>query len=121
LGEQLEDAGLHLGRNANAVVADGDHHLASLAARDQIDAAAGGRIFGGVDQKIADTLGQAYLVSLNDERLCGCRDAERMLLRVDHGAALIDGCFEEFIDLGRLALQRELSAGDARNVGQIVD
>jgi hypothetical protein len=67
--QRVEDPGLHLGRDAGAVVAATQHHHVSLAPARQHDAAARSAVLGRVVQQIGEHLLQAHAVGLEMDLL----------------------------------------------------
>ncbi len=78
LSEQLENFALLIQRNADAGVGDGDNGFSVDLSQRYGDAAAVGRIFGGVVEEIADDLRQPRRVDVEPDRLLWKLDFERM-------------------------------------------
>jgi hypothetical protein len=69
LGKQIEDPGLHLGRDADARIGDLDADLILLAPRGETNFSARRRVFGGVGEEIADDLRKPGMIGLQPDRL----------------------------------------------------
>ena len=67
LGEQVEDAGQHFGRDAHAVVADPQDHLGPLDGDAQTDLAAVLGILGRVVQQVGKHLGHPIGIGIDED------------------------------------------------------
>src|SRR5271157_171438 len=83
LGEDVEHAGQHGGRNADAVIAHRDDHLMPLSLDLDPDAPAGFGVLGGVVQQVHHDLLQPGWVRIKAHGLLGERDRKLVLPVVD--------------------------------------
>ena len=121
LGEDLEDVGELLGRDAGAGVADADLGAPAGAAHPHGDVAAAGGELGGVVEEVRERLGEAEPVPADRQRLGAGVEAELDPRRVERGAVPLDRVADELGQVQLLALQLHLAAGDAGGFQEVVD
>ncbi len=121
LHEHVEDAGQHVGPDADAVVDHRHHHLAALAPAAHHHRAARVGVLGRVGQEIGQHLGQADLIHLDKQ--AGARHLDRQEVRalLEQRAGHLDRLGHHRGQLHRLAAKLHPAARDARDVEQIVD
>ena len=121
LGEQVEHAAAHFGRQADAVVGDADHGLAVFGESADLDAPAFGRVLGGVGEQVGDDLLGARGIGEERHRLVGHVDRQLVLLLVHDRPHSVGGAADDRQDIDVFLLEGDLIAVDARNIEQIVD
>ncbi len=121
LGEQVEDPRQHLGRNADPVVANPEHHLGPLGRGRQADLPAGLSVLGRIVQQVGEDLGHPDRVGIDIDRLRRQGDRQAMMMRLDDRTAGFDRVGHDGCDVDGLFLEPDLAAGDPGNLQQFVD
>src|SRR5271166_1237927 len=121
LGEDVEHAGQHGGRNADAVIAHRDDHLMPLSLDLDPDAPAGFRVLGGVVQQVHHDLLQPGGVRIEAHGLLGERDRKLVLPVVDDVADDGDRAGNDRPEFHRLFAETDLALRDAGDIEQVID
>ena len=121
LGEEVEDAGQQLGRDADARVPDLDDDVRPLAAGRERDAAPGVGVLGGVGQEVDEDLLEPDRVGLEPQGPRGERDGQLVLPLLDERADGLDGTADDRREVERLLAELDLAPRDAGDVQQVVD
>ena len=121
LHEDLEDARLHLGRDADSVVAHPDQHPSFPQLGGDGDAAPLGRVLGGVRQQVRHHLGQPLRIAVDGQRVV--RQVENQLVPplLQQRAGHLDRFGDEVGGIHPGAPQVHLAARDAGDVEHVVD
>src|SRR5207237_5461811 len=116
-----EDAGQHLGGDADAGVAHRDDRVAPLPLGGQPDAAAAVGVLGRVVEQVRDDLRQPGQVAVQGDRALRQRDAELEVGRLQYRAAGLDRGAHDLRQLDPLDAQFQPVAADPGDVHQVVD
>src|SRR5579872_6878548 len=117
----FEDIGQRLGRNSRTVVGDADQRRGILARNRNIDVPAGLSELDRVGKEVPENLFDASLIGVDDE----IRRCELHLEIAPLGAVSLlhslNASPNQLAQVERYAVERNLSARDARNVEEVVD
>ncbi len=120
LHERLEDPRQLRAGNAAAVVAHGHPHTPGQLLDRHFDAPLGRRELRGVRQQVAEYLRQTHQIALHGYAL-SAGNHERVPVAHDQRRSQLHGSFEHRAERDWLALQLDVTAGDSRNIEQIID
>ena len=121
LHEELEDAGQHFRRDADAVVADANHSLPARAFDVDFDQPSVRTVLAGIVQQIAQHLRQARCIGVDQNRLRRRAHLELVTRLVEcrpHGLQCI---VDRLQRVHRRALEHDAPVPDARQLQQVVD
>src|SRR5690606_3651002 len=119
--EHLENALELLGRNADPVVAHGDHDVPFAELRAEPHVAAGGRVLRGVAQQVREHLREADRIGIELDALLGQLDRKLVPGLVEKRARLLERALDDRAERDSGLAQLEPALRDARALEQIVD
>ena len=111
----------HVAGDADAGVAHHDHGRAAFPLGCEPNAAATVGILGGVVEQIGDGLGEPGRICIEVDRLGRHRQREFLTAGVEQWLACFNGGTQHCRQFHALLAQRQLVAGDARDIHEIVD
>ena len=121
LREHLEHRRQVLRLDADAVVGHRDPQLSAGHRRLQRDAAAARRVLGRVVEQVQQHLRQPRGIGIEPHGVGRQRHVQRVACRRDGGPRRLERTVHHAVQRHPLAAQRDLAAGDARHVEQVVD
>ena len=121
LREEVEDPAEHLGGDAHAVVADRHDRAAITFLGRHGDSSALRRVLRRVVQEIGEDLAQAHRIPVNGDWRVEGMNRQTVPGCVDERPADVDRVSNDPDQIGMLAMERDLSAGDPRDLQQVVD
>ena len=121
LGEDVEHARLHLRFDADAGVANADHHRVCFPVRLDLNRSPGLGVLGGVGQEVRHHLRETLLVAVNRAPTPGYVDIEIVLALFEQRAGGLHGSGDDVGQLHVLFLELDLPPGDAGDVEKVID
>jgi hypothetical protein len=121
LGEQLEDVGQHLGRDALAGVANAEHGLIAVASEGDLDLTTRRGVDGGIVQQVDDHLLETDGVGIDGERRRGVATGDPVPTRLDEPARRFKRLPQDIGKIQPRLAELDLAGGDAGDVEEIVE
>ena len=119
LHEQIEHAIEQVRPDADSVIPDADLHAVPGRLRRDVDRAARIAVLGSIREQVREDLLEARRVAV-DEEVVGDVEIERLLPVLEQRLRGLDCAPHDFADRSPLLVELDLSAGDPRDVEQVV-
>ncbi len=121
LHEKIEDLVLHVGRDADSVVAYLQHGAPVQGTQRDGDPATGLGVLRGVGEQVRDDLFEPRGVSAHQERTLRKGDGQVVTERFDRGKGGLDGERDDRLEVNRRLAQIDMAASDAGDVEEVFE